>query len=93
MSGPPTFAAEAPRPARPSPEDEDLAWLLSRPEGRRVLRRLLGRTGLFAASFSPDPLTLAYREGGRAVGLALVAMIGAAAPERLAELLVETPAA
>jgi len=89
MNRDPTFAAESPPVSRPTTraEEEDLAAVLARPEGRRVLRRLLDQSGLFAPPFLADPLALAYREGGRALGLVLIQMITAAAPERLAGLL------
>jgi len=86
VSRAPTFAVETPA-NQPAAEDDDLAAVLARPEGRRVLRRLLDRSGLFAASLTADPLLLAYREGGRALGLALLERIAAVAPDRLAAVL------
>ncbi len=87
----PTFAlSEAdskPKPRKRKPEDLDLSHVLDSPEGMRFIRRLLDRAGLFHTTFDPDPQVMAFREGGRNLGLAIVAMISQAKPDALADIL------
>ncbi len=70
---------------------EDLRAMLSAPEGRRVLRRILGATSFIAPSYAPgDALATAYNEGLRAVGLWLFGEIENTAPGEFARLLLES---
>ena len=52
----------------------DFRCIAGQPEGRRFIRRLLGECGVHQASFTGEPLTMAYREGRRSVGLWLQAL-------------------
>lgn len=52
---------------------EDVRQLLGCAWGRRFLWRLLDEAGVWASSFSVEPLAMAYAEGRRSVGLALLA--------------------
>lgn len=49
----------------------DLRTLTAQPAGRRVLAHLLQSTGLHRSTFTGDPLSGAFHEGKRAVGLQL----------------------
>ena len=52
---------------------EDARQLLGFEWGRRFLWRLLDDAGVWASSFSLEPLAMAHAEGRRSVGLALMA--------------------
>lgn len=49
-----------------------LNFMLSDPRGRQFLWEFLGTSGAFSASFTGDPLTTAFREGKRDLGLSLL---------------------
>lgn len=68
---------------------EDLQALLSTPVGRRVLWRLIERTGLFGSSFSESATTAAYSEGRRSVGIELMDWVQREAPNRWIEMVQE----
>lgn len=59
---------------------EDMKWLMGSKRGRRIVWRLLERTGIFRSSFTGNSETF-FREGMRNVGLALMAQINEACPE------------
>lgn len=65
--------------------------LLSTPKGRNwVWSKLLTPCHVFGTSFEPgDALTMAFREGERNIGLALVAQITAAAPDAMIKMMQE----
>lgn len=50
---------------------DDLRAVASRPEGRRVLRRLLERGGIFAEDWPSDPAAAAFAAGRKAFAVAL----------------------
>lgn len=66
--------------------DADLKWLMGTPQGPRIVRGLFDRTGLWRMSFTGEPLSSAFREGERNVGLGLLARLMRAAPEETARL-------
>jgi hypothetical protein len=66
-----------------------LRELLDLPAGRRVVWRLLERAGLFRQSFTGEPLSSAFNEGRRALGLEMLAEIAEAAPDAYPALLRE----
>lgn len=68
-------------------EDSDFKWLMTDQRGRRIMRRLLERTGVFRVSFTGDAQTTAFREGERNVGLEMIAQVQRHAPDRLASIL------
>lgn len=71
-------------------EEADLASVLSTPQGRRFMWRVIdGKAGALNGSFSSDPLAMAFAEGRRSVGLMLVQEIQALYPERYVEMLQE----
>lgn len=91
MTRRPTFAAEEaplPKVERP-PEEADLAAVLARPEGRRVLRRLVAQADPLKPAGVGDPIAAAYIAGGRDLALILLGWVKAAAPEHLPAILLE----
>ena len=70
-------------------ESEDIKWLMQSKRGRRIVRRILDRAGVWQLSFNTNALTMAFAEGRRNEGLALLATITKHCPERYTELLME----
>lgn len=68
---------------------DDVSRLMSRKDGRRIVRHLLGEAGTYQTSFSTNALQMAHSEGRRDVGLRLLALIQEACPERYLEMLTE----
>lgn len=60
--------------------NEDMKWLMGSKRGRRIVWRILERTGIFRSSFTGNSETF-FREGMRNVGLVLMAQINQACPE------------
>jgi hypothetical protein len=67
-------------------EIDDLLWLMSDKRGRRFVRRLLDRVGIYRTSFSTEALAMAFNEGQRNVGLQLVGQINQHCPSRFSEM-------
>ncbi len=63
-------------------EQQDLKWLMKCRQGRRIVWRLLERTGLYRTSFDPNPAMMAFNEGNRNLGLMLMAQLNEVCPER-----------
>ncbi len=55
--------------------DNAMKKVMSTPEGREVLWWVLDRSGLFSETFDVDPCVSAYKQGSRAVGRKLFAVI------------------
>lgn len=71
-------------------ELSDLRSLLGSDVSRRVLRRILGRAGIFQTSFDPESdRNMAFSEGRRDMGLWLFSELGEANIEGLGRLIVE----
>ena len=69
--------------------NSDMIAVLDTPQGVRVLRRILQDTGLMRSSFVGNRNNYTFfLEGCRNIGLQLIERIGAAAPHRVAELVV-----
>ena len=62
-------------------EEADLKWLMSSKRGRRIIWRLLDRTGVFRLSFNTNAMAMAFAEGNRNEGLRTMAQIHALCPE------------
>jgi hypothetical protein len=62
-------------------EINDIAWVLSTPNGRRFLWRYLEMCGLYRTSFTGSSETF-YLEGMRNIGLKLLADITETSPEQ-----------
>ena len=62
-------------------EAEDLKWVMSNKRGRRVIHTVLERAGVFRSSFHTNALQMAFNEGSRNEGLAMLAKIMEHSPE------------
>lgn len=62
-------------------EAEDFRWVVSTPQGRRVMWKLLSDAGVFRSVFSGDALVMAYNEGNRVAGLKLLVKLMNDAPK------------
>lgn len=72
-------------------ELDDLRAVLSLPEGRRWLWRVLEQTAAFRASYDAEsPIRMAFAEGRRSTGLWLLAEISQADHTAIADLMTET---
>lgn len=67
----------------------DLERVLSSPEGRRFVWRVITAAGTFGASFTGELATGAYAEGRRAVGIALMQEAQRVAPALYLQMLHE----
>ena len=79
---------EAARQRREILERTDFKTVIETPEGRRFMRRVLGECGVHRSSFCGEPLTMAYTEGRRAMGLWLQGLF-ADFPDQYIQLLTE----
>ena len=70
-------------------ELEDIAFVLSTPQGRRFYWRLLTRCGIFRSSYTGDNQTF-YNEGERNIGLLLMAELNEADPDAYLKMLKES---
>ena len=66
-------------------ELNDIKKVLSFVEGRRLLWRILGETGLYKSSFTGNSNTF-YLEGKRAIGLFLISEMMESRPEAFAQM-------
>jgi hypothetical protein len=62
-------------------ESADFRWLMSSKRGRRIVWRSLERAGVFRTSFSTNSMSMAFAEGNRNSGLALLDQIHRTCPE------------
>ena len=69
-------------------EVEDFKWLMGNKQGRRIVWRLLERTGVYRTSFRLNN-EMAFLEGQRNVGLILIDLIHANSPEMYLTMLKE----
>ena len=69
-------------------EKMDMQWLMGSKRGRRIMWRLLERTGVYRSSFTGNSETF-LREGQRNVGLMLMAQIHEVSPDQYAVMLKE----
>lgn len=69
-------------------EKADMQWLMGSKRGRRIMWRLLERTGVYRSSFTGNSETF-FREGQRNVGLMLMAQIHEVCPDQYAMMLKE----
>lgn len=60
----------------------DIEKLMEKAEGRRIVWRLLEQCNVFATTFSHEPLTMAFNEGQRNVGLLFLSDVMEVAPKR-----------
>lgn len=82
-----TAARESARLAQQG-EVNDWKWLMSTARGRRLVWRLLDRTGIYRTSMTGNSYTF-FNEGQRNVGLFIQAVLAEHCPEDYAKMLVE----
>ena len=70
-------------------EISDLQAVLKKPEGRRVVYKILCECGVFKASFALNSNTTAFNEGKRDIGLGLLAELDLAEPNVYSQMLKE----
>lgn len=71
-------------------EDEDFAWLMSGPNGRRIVRRLLGLSKVFQTSFHPNTMQMSLQEGKKQMGYWLLDQIQRLCPEHYRTMIEES---
>lgn len=82
-------AAEEKAKLRARIEVEDTKWLMSNKRGRRVIYGLLDRAGIWRLSFHTNALQMAFNEGTRNEGLALLSKLTEHCPDLYAQMLKE----
>lgn len=70
-------------------EADDLRWLLADKRGRRVVSRVLARTGVWRTTYRETDRESIFLEGQRNEGLRWLAEMQEHAPERLIQMLQE----
>ena len=70
-------------------EIEDTKWLMSNKRGRRIVHGILERAGVWRLSFHTNALQMAFNEGTRNEGLALLAKLTEHCPDMHALMLKE----
>ena len=74
---------------RQETEEADYRCLMSTVQGRRIVWRMLERAGVFRSSFSSDAMAMAFNEGNRNSGLALLATVSNLSPAEYVEMMEE----
>lgn len=64
-------------------EDQDYAWLMSGPRGRRIVARLIEQCGTVATSFNTNALAMAHNEGARSIGVHIHRLLERVCPKEL----------
>lgn len=80
---------EAAEKLRRQIEVSDLKWLMAHKQGRRLMNRLLGITGVYRLSFTGQAPLTDFNEGKRNVGLILLSDAMEHCPERFNDMLLE----
>jgi hypothetical protein len=62
-------------------EIDDLKWVMANRRGRRFVHRILERAGVWRLSFNTNALQMAFNEGTRNEGLAMLARLNEHCPE------------
>lgn len=75
--------AQAAQRAKVQAENEvvDFKWLMGSKRGRRIVWRLLDQAGVFRSSFDPNAARMAFAEGNRNAGLAIIGQVLTHCPE------------
>lgn len=67
---------------------EDIKWLMSDKRGRRIMWRLLEKTGVYRTSMTGDNYTF-FNEGARNIGLDYILSVNANAPGQYDKMVTE----
>lgn len=70
-------------------QEADWAWIMSGPKGRRLIHQVLARCGVYQSSFDTNGSAMSFKEGRRDVGLWIIGMCEAHAPESYLEMMKE----
>lgn len=70
-------------------EVEDTKWLMANKRGRRLVHGLLERAGVWRLSFHTNALQMAFNEGTRNEGLAMIAKLTEHCPDMYSLMLKE----
>lgn len=68
---------------------DELSRLMDTAWGRRLMWRLLSRTGMYRSSFTGESLTTSFNEGQRNIGLVYVAELTEFCPQQYARMFSE----
>ena len=75
-------------PAEVKQRESDMRWLLSQPQGRRLLWSLIQQCGVDRISYTGNSETF-WREGQRSIGVQLAADAKALAPDLYKQMVIE----
>jgi len=70
-------------------DDADFVWLMSGPRGRRIVRRLLDRAGVWRTSFHPNTMEMSRQEGAKQTGYWILAQIDRLCPSEYTTMMQE----
>jgi hypothetical protein len=70
-------------------EDRDLAWMLSHPQGRRLIWKWIAECNIYNAGFEQSGSALYYKEGARNFGVKLLANVTRVNPEAYLQMIKE----
>lgn len=71
-------------------EEADIKWLMAGKQGRRIVWRMLERSGVYRSTFNSDAMLMAFAEGNRNSGLMLMMQVTTLCPDEYAEMLRES---
>ena len=71
-------------------EEADIKWLMAGKQGRRIVWRMLERSGVYRSTFNSDSMLMAFAEGNRNSGLMLMTQVTTLCPDEYAEMLRES---
>lgn len=69
--------------------EDDIKWIMGSKRGRRIVYRWLERAGIWQSSFNTNAMSMAFAEGRRNEGLALLMQLMVFCPEQHAVMLKE----
>jgi hypothetical protein len=70
-------------------EDKDFVWLMGSRRGRRIMYRLIDKSGVFRMSYTGEAASTFFNEGQRNLGQALTALIIRASADDYVKMLKE----
>lgn len=78
------IAAE--RKKRRQREDDDMSWVLSTPQGRRIVCEIFEETGVWRSCFHENAHVMSALEGKRDIGLLILTRVRRARPSALEQM-------